>query len=223
VREENDEQFYRDQGARCLENYYRSNYPFEDTETVAVEHKVSFKLDPAGRYSMRGVIDRVARRRDGGWEIHDYKTSGSLPPASRLHNDRQLALYQIGLSQTWPDRVEGQPFTLVWHYLAFNKTLRSTRTPEQLDELRATLMERIDEIERETEFPARPSALCRWCEYADICDAAQQGAAPRKRRVPGFADAGLVGPGGPADAGDPGPLEDPATPAPRAGQLSLLD
>lgn len=168
VRKENDVAYYQQLGERCLENYYRRNYPFDGEETVGIEHRVQFGLDPAGRYKLRGVIDRVVRRSPGRYEIHDYKTGGYLPPRKRLDSDRQLALYQIGLSQTYEDARE---FELVWHYLAHNRTLRSSRTPEQLDALRDDTIALIDRIESTHEYPPRTSALCRWCEFREICPA----------------------------------------------------
>jgi len=168
VRDDRDRAFYLRQGERCLENYYRSYYPFDSGETVALEHAVEFELDPEGRYRMRGIIDRLVRTDDGRYEIHDYKTGASLPPPARLERDRQLALYQIAIQQSHADAADVE---LVWHYLVFNKTLRSRRSPEQLTELRQTTIGRIQEIETVQEFPARPGPLCRWCEFNDRCPA----------------------------------------------------
>ena len=61
---------------------------------------------------------------------------------------------------------------LVWHYLVHNKTLRSRRTPEDLDALRASTIRLIDTIEAESEFAPKPGPLCRWCDYAELCEAA---------------------------------------------------
>jgi len=166
VRKEFDVAHYQQLGARCLENYYRRYYPFDGEETVGIETRVQFSLDPAGRYKIRGVADRVVRSGPGRYEIHDYKTGGYLPPQKRIDSDRQLALYQIGLSQAYEDARE---FELVWHYLAHNKTLRSRRTPEQLDALRSETVALIDQIESATEYPVRTSPLCSWCEFRDIC------------------------------------------------------
>jgi putative RecB family exonuclease len=161
--------FYEERGARCLENYYRSHYPFSHGETVALEALLRLTLDTEGRYRVRGIADRIVRRPDGGFEIHDYKTSGYLPPQRRIDQDRQLALYQIGLEQTYPDAKDVE---LVWHYLVFNRTLRSRRTPEALAELREATMRLIDTIEAESEFRPTPSPLCRWCDFAELCEAA---------------------------------------------------
>lgn len=169
VNAENPREFYEQRGARCLENYYRSHYPFSSGETVALEARLQMTLDTEGRYRAVGIVDRIVRRGVGSFEIHDYKTGAYLPPQRRLDQDRQLALYQIGLEQTYPDVKEVE---LVWHYLIHNKTLRSRRTPEALEELRASTMRLIDAIEAEREFKPRPGPLCRWCDYAELCEAA---------------------------------------------------
>ena len=166
VRAENPKEYYLERGERCLENYYRGHYPFTSGETVALEERLRLSLDGDGRYKMLGIVDRIVRRGDGAFEIHDYKTSASLPPQRRLDEDRQLALYQIGLEQTYPDVKEVE---LVWHYLIFNKTLRSRRTPDALTQLRQATMRLIDKIEVESEYRTRPGPLCRWCDYAGIC------------------------------------------------------
>ncbi len=186
VRKENPPEYYLERGARGLENYYRAWYPFTSGETVALEERLRLKLDGDGRYKMLGIVDRIVRRSDGVFEIHDYKTSASLPQQRQIDQDRQLALYQIGLEQTYPDV---QQVELVWHYLIFNKTLRSRRSPETLESLRKATIQLIEAIEAEREFPARPGPLCRWCDYAGICPEAPgsvRSAAPDRIADPGL-------------------------------------
>ena len=126
---------YRSLGERCLRNYYRRNYPFDRDETLGIEEKVNFDLDEAGEYPMVGFIDRVVRARDGAIEIHDYKTGRWVPSQKNLDKDRQLALYQIGMANTYG---ADQPMRLVWHYVQHDKVCTSSRTPEQLVNSRRT-------------------------------------------------------------------------------------
>jgi putative RecB family exonuclease len=167
---------YRETGLRCLTNYYRSRYPFDSEETLGLEEMVHFSLDASGHYRMRGVIDRIARARDGALEIHDYKTGKRVPSQARIDEDRQLALYQLGVVERFG---QDAPVRLVWHYVASNVLRTSTRSPEQLAALRQTTIRLIDRVESETEFPPRPSALCGWCEYREICPASGATARPR--------------------------------------------
>jgi putative RecB family exonuclease len=184
VRKENPPEYYLERGVRCLENYYRGHYPFTGGETVALEERLRLRLDGDGRYKMLGIVDRIVRKAEGAFEIHDYKTSANLPPQRSVDRDRQLALYQIGLEQTYPDVKEVE---LVWHYLIHNKTLRSRRSPEALADLRRATMQVIDAIEAESEYRPRPGPLCRWCDYASICPEAPEAARTAAPERPGLA------------------------------------
>lgn len=167
VRAENPADAYRELGERCLSNHYRRHYPFDRDETLGIEERVTFALDAEGRYRMQGIVDRIVRAADGAIEIHDYKTGRWVPTQQALDQDRQLALYQIGVSQAHGDA----PVRLVWHYLMRDQMRTSTRTAEQLDALRTATAARIDEIEAEQSFDPRPSALCSWCEFREACPA----------------------------------------------------
>lgn len=157
---------YRRFGERCLENYYQAHKPFDRGQTLGLEHRVTSPLDADGRYRIQGYIDRLVSTGSGRYEIHDYKTSGRLPVQGEIDADRQLALYQLGVERVWPDVEQVE---LVWYYLAFGKELRSRRTPEALDKLKATTIALIDRIETDTEFRPIKTNLCHWCAYKDIC------------------------------------------------------
>jgi hypothetical protein len=66
---------------------------------------------------------------------------------------------------------EVREMTLVWHYVALDCEVRSTRTPEQLADLREQVLASIKHIEKQTTFPAKASSLCDWCEYRPLCPA----------------------------------------------------
>lgn len=168
VRSEVPVHFYRETGLRCLSRFYRRRYPFDEDTTLGLEEMVHFSLDEAGLYRMRGVIDRVARARDGAVEIHDYKTGKRVPSQEQIDQDRQLALYQIGVAERFGADAKVR---LIWHYLASDVVRSSTRTAEQLGALRDKTMRLIDRVEAESDFPARPTVLCGWCEYRELCPA----------------------------------------------------
>jgi putative RecB family exonuclease len=157
---------WEERGARCLENYYRAHYPFSDGTSAGIEERLQFWLDDGGRYKLVGIVDRIVSHGAGRYEIHDYKTGARLPSQEQIDRERQLALYQIGLEQTYADVQEVE---LVWHYLVHGRTLRSRRTPEQLAALRREAIGLIDAIEAEREFAPRPGPLCRWCDFRAIC------------------------------------------------------
>lgn len=157
---------YRHTGAKGIANYYHSYRPFNQSRTLALERKVRIKL---GDYLLQGYVDRLAESREGCYEIHDYKTSQSLPARDHLVKDRQLALYQLGVEEAWGS---GDKTELIWHYLVQDKEIRITLSPEELDTVKARTIALIQSLERAIEddnFPAREGELCPWCSYRGIC------------------------------------------------------
>jgi putative RecB family exonuclease len=185
---------YHALGEKCLSNFYRSHYPFDGDETVAIEERVTCSLDEGGHYRIQGIIDRLVRTREGQLEIHDYKTGRRIPSQRQLDEDRQLALYEMGVRERYGETGE---IRLVWHFLRQGRECSSQRSSEQLDALRESTIDLIDRIRAESEYPARPSPLCGWCEYSHLCPAST---APRD---------------------EPAWMNEAPTPPPR-GQLPLL-
>ncbi len=157
---------YRKKGEKMIERYYNKHAPFDEDRTIGTEVPLNFSLDDAGKYRMTGYIDRLSLGADLTYCIHDYKTSAYLPSQHDIDNDRQLALYQIGIQKRWPDV---KKITLVWHFLAFGVNLVSFRAPPSLSKLKQITRLLIDEIESTEEFPPVESRLCEWCEYPDLC------------------------------------------------------
>jgi RecB family exonuclease len=121
---------HRAAGERCIRDYYSRYEPFNKAKTIGLERKkISFPRDDQGQHRMRGFIDRLARTPDGTWQVHDYKTNRHLPTQADKDVDPQLAYYEIGVRRMWKgvERVE-----LVWHFLRFDQSIVSSRTPKQL-------------------------------------------------------------------------------------------
>jgi len=153
-------------GRRMLKTYYERYAPFDSDITIGTEMAVDFSLNDSDSYKLTGYIDRVSRTGDDIYQIHDYKSSAYLPSQEDADNDRQLGLYHIGLQKKWPDI---KNIKLIWHYLAFDRELVSSRPEESISKLVDDTMRLIDEIEAAEDFPQRESALCDWCEYPDLC------------------------------------------------------
>jgi len=162
---------YRRKGRDMLSGYYSMYHPFDQDKTVALEKNVVVDLDEEGLYRVQGYIDRLAVKPDGTIQIHDYKTGQSMMNQQWLDDDRQLAFYQIGAKEMWPDR---DKFELVWHYLAVPEKRVSTRTDKDLQELIDSTIQLIREIEQarvDDNFPTNETKLCAWCEYHSFCPA----------------------------------------------------
>jgi putative RecB family exonuclease len=159
---------YRKLGRKFIADYYKRYHPFSQSRALGLERQISIDLDGSGKYRLTGYIDRLAQAEDGAYEIHDYKTSSSLPEQKKIDEDRQLALYQIGLEKAWNDV---RKVRLVWHYVAFDKEVTSERTRDDLERLKTHLIGLIDEIERtpKDRFEPRENTLCDWCGYWEHC------------------------------------------------------
>jgi len=157
---------YRALGEKMIGTYYERYSPFDSDTTIGTEMGLNFSLDEENKYRMTGYIDRLSRDKDNVYEIHDYKTSSHMPSQEDADNDRQLALYHVGIQKKWPYI---KNIRLIWHYLAFDTELISHRTPESISNLVQGTKNLIDEIEFAKDFPPKESSLCDWCEYPDLC------------------------------------------------------
>jgi len=168
VKKEYNKDHYLKTGRRCIEDYFKRYHPFDQQRTIGLELRVRIPLndDGADPCLMIGIIDRLAYCGNGIYEVHDYKTSSTLPDSAKLDQDKQLPLYQLAVEEMWRDVKEVR---LVWHYLAFDKELSSGRSPEALALLKKEVLAVIDSIENEELFPPVESPLCGWCEYRPMC------------------------------------------------------
>jgi len=169
VRDEYTEENYRNMGEKFITMYYKRHHPFEEGVVIGLEERVLISLNPEGSYRLQGYVDRLMKVEDGIYEIHDYKTSGHLPPQEQIDQDRQLALYSIAVKHRFPDAKE---IELVWHYLAFDQEIRSSRTEEQISKLKDDvndIIQKIELAEQTNSFPAKESNLCAWCSYGPLC------------------------------------------------------
>lgn len=157
---------YLQMAEQYITDYYNRYKPFDQGKTISIEERILIDLDIDGLYKLQGYIDRLTETKDGYYEIHDYKTNARLPLPQYIENDRQLALYAIGVKKRYPD---AKDIRLVWHFLKFDKEIDSTRTAQELTQLKKDTIQLIDTIEQAKTYPTHPSSLCEWCEFKPIC------------------------------------------------------
>ncbi|MBA7666096.1 hypothetical protein ES703_74173 [subsurface metagenome] len=102
TRKDISKEHYHNLGKKLIETYYQRYAPFDSDRTIGTELMLNFALDDGGKYRMMGFVDRLSATKDGFFQIHDYKSSAHLPSQQDIDNDRQLALYQIGIQKRWP-------------------------------------------------------------------------------------------------------------------------
>ena len=158
---------YRSNGQRWVERYWDHYEPFDQGITSDLECKVYIDLPGGGK--VMGYIDRLEKVGNKHFVIHDYKTSGKLPTSYETENDRQLALYMLGIKQRYPDL---EKIDLVWHFVRFDEDVQSQRTDEQLQQMAeqtTRLIETIDAAVASGNLPTKTSPLCDWCEFRPLC------------------------------------------------------
>jgi len=166
VRKEYSPENYRKTGEKAIKNYYNRYHPFDQDKTLAIEKLVLVEIEG---HKIRGYIDRLAETEDGVYQIHDYKTSQRVPEQKHKDADRQLALYQIAIQDMWNDVKD---VSLIWHYVVPDKTIISKRSEEDLETLKheiAVAIEAMNVAQETNTFEPKESALCRWCDYQNLC------------------------------------------------------
>ncbi len=166
VRKDYTEENYRKMGEQFIRDYFRRHEPFEEGKIIGLEKHITIDLDPEGKYKLQGYIDRLMTTGDGKYEIHDYKTSATLPYEEYLKEDRQLALYALAILNSYQD---AKDVKLIWHFLAFDKTMVLQKTQEELDKLKKETIGLIDKVNSTKTFGPKVSKLCDWCEFRPIC------------------------------------------------------
>ena len=171
IRKEYSAEDYQQQGKKCIAEYYRRYHPFDHGKTVGLEEYINFPLNGGRDYVIRGYIDRLVLVDQSILEIHDYKTSGKLPSQKEVDSDRQLAFYQMGVEEKWKEIEEVR---LIWHYLAFDAEIRSSRKPEDLKKISQETFDLIQRIEADRYFLPKEGPLCDWCDYQPFCPKRKQ-------------------------------------------------
>jgi putative RecB family exonuclease len=164
VRAEYAAENYRQMGEKYLGDYYDRYAPFDQGRTIGLETEELLDLGEAYQYHIR--IDRLVDSGKGVYEIHDYKTGGSMRTQDELEGDRQLAMYAYWVHRSYPD---AKSVRLVWHFLAFDKEMAVEKRIDHLEQLKNEVLGKIREIESCTEFPPTKSGLCEWCAYQRFC------------------------------------------------------
>jgi putative RecB family exonuclease len=159
-RDASEERTYREHARQVLVQYHVEN---AERYRIPVALEFRFTIEIEG-VQVNGMIDRMDRLPGGGYEIIDYKTNRRLPPLSRVERDLQLSIYHLAAREVWGI----DPERLTLYYLLPGQRMTTSRTPEDVDELRAriaTVAERIGA----GKFEPRENPLCDWCDYQAMC------------------------------------------------------
>jgi len=166
------------QGKNIIEKYYHDNdittstpistemffeTPIETPTCLAVapnEHRQN------EIHTLAGKIDRIDKLEDGSFEIIDYKTSKWLPSQEDVDNNLQLAIYQMGLLNRWPNI--DTPIKVSLYFLLHGMKLSSTKSPDTTA-TQDKVSNIIKSIQETKEFKPLPGILCGWCGHQKMC------------------------------------------------------
>ncbi len=158
---------------RVVANYARLEDP---TSVTPVERELMLAED-LGEIVVRGILDRMDERPDGELVIIDYKTGTAPPERFALPAFFALKIYAL-LVQRQSGRT---PAELRLMYLG-NSTVYSIEIDRNtLDGIERQILALATTIRAALErdnFPPKPSALCRWCSFQDLCPEGQAYAKP---------------------------------------------
>jgi DNA helicase-2/ATP-dependent DNA helicase PcrA len=157
-----DELQYRDRAVAALARYHERERS-ASSEPVWLERGFSFAI---GDHQLRGRVDRVDRRRDGGYELIDYKTGEQRGGGD---GDVQLALYRLAARSAWQIEAE----TGSYWYVLQDERVEVPAAPDDAERVERTVLEVGAGIEGQ-DFEPRPSyEICSWCDYRLICPASE--------------------------------------------------
>ena len=152
-----------------LANYFG----LEDPTTFEPEARELDMIEELDGITIRGILDRLDRRPDGGLVITDYKTGKAPPERFALPAFFALKIYALLIRR----RTGETPVEVRLLYLNGPTLYRLPVDDRALDGMERQLRALWTTIERAIagdHFPPRPGPLCSWCSFTDRCPAWQE-------------------------------------------------
>lgn len=156
-------------GAAMVRSWLTRVGPVDWRRYLAIEQ--SFTVDVGG-LSLRGVIDLVEQEADGSITVVDYKTNRGLYSRQEVEESLQLGIYALAASVLYP----GREVRLAYDMLRHGVRMHTSRTPEQLDNVRRyveTIAARIEgwKTGGPDSYSPTVNRFCSWCDFRDRCPA----------------------------------------------------
>ncbi len=120
-----------------------------------------------GGVVIKGRIDRIDHFEDGV-EIIDYKT-GKAKEKLEWKDKRQLLIYQLALEQSFNPPLKVKKLSYL--YIDTNSKVSFEAKEKEKEKLEKQIFDAIDGIQS-SDFGAKPSFACRYCDFKDICPSA---------------------------------------------------
>lgn len=131
----------------------------EDLTIQPVAAEDFHKVEIDDTLTLLGKIDRIDRDSEG-LHIIDYKTGAPREP-----DPLQLQMYALIVGREF----DPAPIRASYHYLETGEWITVEATEETMGEALENVRQQVAVIVAEREYPASPGALCRYCDFLEIC------------------------------------------------------
>jgi DNA helicase II / ATP-dependent DNA helicase PcrA len=146
---------------------YHERLAAERSRPLWFERSFAFRLGP---HHVRGRVDRVDRRPDGGHELIDYKTGRPRTP-EELEEDIQLSLYAIAAKEAWGL----EETTESYYYLLDDLKVPVPRGGGgDAEWVKGAVLDAGEGIMAQNFEPTPSAKVCGWCDYRIVCPAAER-------------------------------------------------
>lgn len=170
---------WRDKAIEMIASYVQTLDP--QLQPFSTERTLAFKHE---RFIMEGRIDRIDAQGDN-YSVVDYKTGKSLPSSHEVRGSQALAMYAAMVQRA----LGKQCLDVSLHHLPSGEVVSWRHTADSLQRH----LDRISQIAGDITvaqdtwegahshdddvldqvFPARPSALCGFCDHWEVCAVGQ--------------------------------------------------
>ena len=154
----------RKQGEEILSKFFDKF----DAKTVPKDLEQPFIIKVSPSLKIRGKIDRIDEK-DGKLEIIDYKT-GKVLEQKNVDKSLQLTIYALAATDKGLYGKKAKDVILTFYFLDTLEAKSTKRTDEQLKQVKGELLEKAHEIEK-SNFEAKPSNMCEFCDFKLLCEA----------------------------------------------------
>jgi len=137
-----------------------------DTGTInpnvlAVEEEFTI---PFAGIEIVGKIDKIEGLSNNGYSVVDYKSGGKEPDLWFLGHNLQFTTY------AWAgyEKYGSLPDKLVWHHLRTGKQLETTRSMDDIEELKEMIRNAKFMLDKGIRYRVYHEQVCGWCEYSGM-------------------------------------------------------
>ncbi|MFH1218233.1 MAG: ATP-dependent DNA helicase [Candidatus Peregrinibacteria bacterium] len=148
-------------GEEILKQFYDDN---SDPWVVPAHLERAFTLKVED-FMIKGRIDRIDRLSDGTYEVIDYKT-GRIKSDFDIEKDLQMSVYALACRDVFG--LDVSKYSV--YFLEEGKKITGSRTEDKLEKEEKKLIKLYAKM-KDSDFPAKPSVICNYCNYRPICPA----------------------------------------------------